>query len=213
MSVPPLHFSHSFDSYTSGEVIVHPSAVIAPGVILLAAPNSKIIIGLGVCIGTGSILEVHEGTIEVEAGAMLGSGFLMIGEGKIGANACIGSATTVFNCSVEPGQVVPPNSILGDTSRSIAATDETTEATDNLIVEAELENNSSATPTTESPVIEPPVASTATPTIQETKPPAIESPNNSGSAIYGQVNIQRLLITLFPHRQSSTTPKSDEPSE
>ncbi len=32
----------------------------------------------------------------------------MVGKGKIGANACIGSATTVFNYSVEPGQVVPP---------------------------------------------------------------------------------------------------------
>lgn len=213
MSVPPLHFSHSFDSYTSGEVIVHPSAVIAPGVILLAAPNSKIIIGLGVCIGTGSILEVHEGTIEVETGAMLGSGFLMIGEGKIGANACIGSRTTIFNCSVEPGQVVAPNSILGDTSRSIVVTDETTDTADDLIVEAEPENNSSVTPTIEPPVTEPPVASTTSPSTQETKPPATESRNNSGSAIYGQVNIQRLLITLFPHRQSSTTPKSDDQSE
>jgi carbon dioxide concentrating mechanism protein CcmN len=206
MSVPPLHFSHTFDSYTSGEVIIHPSAVLAPGVILLAAPNSKIIIGLGVCIGTGSILEVHEGTIEIEAGAMLGCGFLMIGAGKIGANACIGSSTTVFNCSIEPGEVVPPNSILGDTSRKIAAIDEITHTTDDLTVEPE--NGSSVTPT-----IEPPITPTTTPSTQETKQPATESPNNSGSAIYGQVNIQKLLITLFPHRQSSNTLKSDEQSE
>ncbi|TBR60104.1 transferase [Mastigocladus laminosus UU774] len=120
MSVPPLRLGNNFDSYISGEVIIHPSAVIAPGVILQAAPSSKIIIGSGVCIGMGSILKVHEGTLEVETGANLGAGFLMIGSGKIGANACIGSATTVFNCSVEPGQVVAPGSVLGDNSRHLS---------------------------------------------------------------------------------------------
>ncbi|MFB2771761.1 transferase [Pelatocladus sp. BLCC-F211] len=120
MSVPPLRLGNNFDSYISGEVIIHPSAVIAPGVILQAAPSSKMIIGSGVCIGMGSILKVHEGTLEVETGANLGAGFLMIGSGKIGANACIGSATTVFNCSVEPGQVVAPGSVLGDNSRHLS---------------------------------------------------------------------------------------------
>ncbi|MEH2274968.1 MAG: transferase [Nostoc sp.] len=131
MSVPPLHLSNNFDSYISGEVTIHPSAVLAPGVILEAAVNSKIIIGPGVCIGMGSILQVNEGTLEVEAGANLGAGFLMVGKGKIGANACIGTATTVFNYSVEPGQVVPPGSILGDTSRQIAQTKQPEPSTNN----------------------------------------------------------------------------------
>ncbi|MBD2385546.1 transferase [Cylindrospermum sp. FACHB-282] len=124
MSVPPLRLSNNFDSYISGEVTIHESAVLAPGVILQAAVNSKIIIGPGVCIGMGTILQVHEGILEVEAGANLGAGFLMVGKGKIGTNACIGSATTVFHCSVEPGQVVPPGSILGDTSRQISETEQ-----------------------------------------------------------------------------------------
>ncbi|MEH2064663.1 MAG: transferase [Nostoc sp.] len=131
MSVPPLRLSNNFDSYISGEVTIHPSAVLAPGVILLAAVNSKIIIGPGVCIGMGSILQVHEGILEVETGANLGAGFLMVGKGKIGANACIGSATTVFNYSVEPGEVVAPGSILGDTSRQIAQTKQLEPSTDN----------------------------------------------------------------------------------
>jgi len=120
MSVPPLRLHNNFEPYISGEVTIHPSAVLAPGVILQAATNSKIIIGPGVCIGMGSILQVNEGTLEVEAGANLGAGFLMVGGGKIGTNACIGAATTVFNCSVEPGTVVPPSSVLGDTSRQIS---------------------------------------------------------------------------------------------
>jgi carbon dioxide concentrating mechanism protein CcmN len=131
MSVPPLRLSNKFDSYISGEVTVDPSAVLAPGVILQAAANGKIIIGRGVCIGMGAILQVHEGTLEVEAGANLGAGFLMVGKGKIGANACIGSATTVFNYSVEPGQVIPAGSILGDTSRQITETQELNPSTNN----------------------------------------------------------------------------------
>lgn len=131
MSVLSLRLSNNFDSYISGEVNIHPSAVLAPGVILQAAVNSKIIIGPGVCIGMGAILQVHEGTLEVEAGANLGAGFLMVGKGKIGANACIGSATTVFNYSVEPGQVIAPGSILGDTSRQIAQTKEPETSTNN----------------------------------------------------------------------------------
>ncbi len=120
MSVPPLRLGNNFDSYISGEVIIHPSAAIAPGVILQATPNGKIIIGAGVCIGMGSILQAEQGTLEIGTGANLGAGFLMVGEGKIGENACIGSATTVFHCSVERGQIIPPGSILGDTSRAIA---------------------------------------------------------------------------------------------
>jgi carbon dioxide concentrating mechanism protein CcmN len=131
MSVPLLRLSNNFDTYISGEVTIHPSAVLAPGVILQAAVNSKIVIGPGVCIGMGAILQVHEGTLEVEAGANLGAGFLMIGKGKIGANACIGSATTVFNYSVEPEQVVPPGSILGDTSRQIDPTNQLEPSTNN----------------------------------------------------------------------------------
>ncbi len=120
MSVPPLRLCNNFETFFSGEVILHASAVIAPGVIMQAAPNSKIIIGSGVCIGMGSILQVDTGTLEIESGANLGAGFLMVGAGKIGANACIGSSTTVFRASVEPGKVVPAGSVIGDTSRTLS---------------------------------------------------------------------------------------------
>ncbi|BAY19133.1 hexapeptide repeat-containing transferase [Anabaenopsis circularis NIES-21] len=133
MSVPPLRLHNHFEPYISGDVTIHPSAVLAPGVILQAATNSKIIIGTGVCIGMGSILQVNEGTLEVEAGANLGAGFLMVGAGKIGTNACIGAATTVFNCSVEPGRVVPPSSVLGDTSRQISLSQTQEPLTNNAV--------------------------------------------------------------------------------
>ena len=119
MSVSLLQLSDRFDTHIYGDVIIHPSAVLAPGIILQAATNSRIVIGAGVCLGMGSILQVSEGILEIEAGANLGAGFLMVGQGKIGANACIGAATTVFNYSVAPGQVIASCSILGDTSRQV----------------------------------------------------------------------------------------------
>ncbi len=252
MSVPPLRLSNNFDSYISGEVSVHPSAVLAPGVILQAAANSKIVIGPGVCIGMGSILQVHEGTLEVEAGANLGAGFLMVGKGKIGANACIGSATTVFNCSVEPGQVVPPGSILGDTSRQISQTKQLNPSPDNPPATSEESNNglgkgeekvisstnfsaaafvelkgrslsffkSPATGESQSappqkPVNDPepnlqPAPEESTENNSDPDEPATESPNSFGTQIYGQGSIQRLLTTLFPHRQSLSDPNSDD---
>ncbi|MDM9384952.1 transferase [Chlorogloeopsis sp. ULAP01] len=229
MSVPPLRLSHNFDAYISGEVIIHPSAVLAPGVILQAAPNSKIIIGSGVCIGMGAILKVHEGTLEVETGANLGAGFLMVGKGKIGANACIGSATTIFNCSVESGQVVAPGSVLGDTSRQIsdlntvsdrtqpspssqsnststtAVSDETD--TGNLANGKESILNPAVTTSNPDPIPQQPE-----PKNQNTEEPGTES-TVIGTHIYGQGSIQQLLITLFPHRQSLNKSNSDDLSE
>ncbi|MBN3871326.1 transferase [Nostoc sp. JL33] len=252
MSVPLLRLSNNFDTYISGEVTIHPSAVLAPGVILQAAVNSKIIIGPGVCIGMGAILQVHEGTLEVEAGANLGAGFLMVGKGNIGANACIGSATTVFNYSVEPGQVVPPGSILGDNSRQIAQTKQAEPSTSNPAStnappQKEEENGlggvkekvisstsafvdfkqnksisyfkSPTTPERQSPPVEEPTNhadSTLGEVAQESTEhnlgaiqPAAESPNGFGTQIYGQGSINRLLSTLFPHRQSLSDPNDD----
>ena len=227
MFVPPLRPNHTSDSYMSGEVIIHPSAVLAPGVILVAAPNSKIIIGPGVCVGMGSILQVHEGTLEVEAGANLGSGFLMVGKGRIGSNACIGSATTVFNCSVESGQVVAPGSIVGDTSRriseSIAATEETKQSQIGAtFVEevGEVEKRRSAGTSVpevgevgEGKLVTSSSLSSPLSTQDSQESSTEESPNNIGSVIYGQGSIQQLLSTLFPHRKLLSQPLSDEPSE
>ena len=238
MSVPPLHLSNNFDSYISGEVTIHPSAVLAPGVILQAAVNSKIIIGPGVCIGMGSIIQVSEGSIEVEAGANLGAGFLMLGKGKIGANACIGSATTVYNCSIGPGLVIAPGSILGDTSRRVevttpqespaehgvnASTEQQPEAKNSLEANEEtvmsstsVSKSSQSSPTSKNqppPVEAKPEANNSIPQASESSQPPTRSPNHIGNQIYGQGSIKKLLVTLFPHRQNLNDPISDEKSE
>ncbi len=229
MSVPPLRLSNNFDTYISGEVTIAPSAVIAPGVILQAAVNSKIIIGPGVCIGMGSILQVHEGILEVEAGANLGAGLLMVGQGKIGANACIGSATTVFHCSVAPGQVVAPGSVLGDTGRQIVETQPSESSTNSTADQPDSENvqvisstHFSASAQVEfkhesisftKPASTPPGQSPPEPEPEAVNQPETESANTFGTQIYGQGSIQRLLVTLFPHRQSFNDPKEGNHSD
>ena len=254
MSVPPLRLGNQFDIYISGEVSIHTSAVIAPGVILQAAPNSKIIIAEGVCIGMGSILQAARGMIVVGAGANLGAGFLMVGTGTIGENACIGSASTVFNSSVAPGEVVAPGSVLGvpnpitetfslegnsnmqqpksttntkNTNPKPASSQSENTRVENGRVNTEnwSENNLSSqsqkssdkaeldSPSPEENQLgnnEPEETEKSSPD-SESSASTTESPNNFGTHIYGQTNINRLLITLFPHRQPLNKPKSDEP--
>ena len=242
MSVPPLCLGNNFDSYISGEVIVHPSAAIASGVILQAGSNGKIVIGSGVCIGMGAILQVEDGTLEIGAGANLGAGFLMVGAGKIGENACIGSATTVFNCSVERGQIVVPGSVVGDKSRAIAqsvttpssnttdtelsletileepldmdATIETKDTTEPVVAEQSEMSNSQVEQSTGQDNPESIVAEKPeTSDSQEDDSDSSPPPENFGAHIYGQGSIQQLLITLFPHRQPLNQPTSDNNSD
>ncbi|MFM5999817.1 MAG: transferase [Dolichospermum sp.] len=251
MSVSLLQLSDRFDTHIYGDVIIHPSAVLAPGIILQAATNSRIVIGAGVCLGMGSILQVSEGILEIEAGANLGAGFLMVGQGKIGANACIGAATTVFNYSVAPGQVIASGSILGDTSRQVVeASAEEPESSNSqpqnpekqesvisasqLSVAAFLEfkhqstpvSPPSPTPKSQSPPVEETAVVTDSTSEETTLPESteeysdhlktsesnLETHNIFGTQIYGQGSINRLLSTLFPHRQSLGNQNSDNSS-
>jgi carbon dioxide concentrating mechanism protein CcmN len=102
--------------YISGDVTLDASAAIAPNVMLQADPGCKIIVAAGVSIGSGSILHAHNGNLEIAAGATLGSGVLILGSGKIGENACIGSRATVMNSSIVPEYAVPPGAVIGDSS-------------------------------------------------------------------------------------------------
>lgn len=120
MYLTPLQAVHNAQLYQIGDVTVDPSAVIGIGVILQAAPNCRIVIGAGACLGMGTILNACEGSIEIEPGAVLGAGVLMVGQGKVGANASIGSVTTIFNASIKPMQVLAAGSVMGDIQAKVA---------------------------------------------------------------------------------------------
>lgn len=210
MHLPPLPLSSNYYVHTEGEVNIDPSAAIGSGVILRAATDSKIIIGAGVCIGIGSILHAYQGILEVEAGANLGAGVLMVGKGKIGTNACVGALTTIWNASIEPWQVVPPGSLVGEQGRQVSTpasvTDSVTQtpplpASTDTVGQESL-NGQFPTPTTV-------VANTAqVDSSTELKPEA--PPTEPGKSVYGQENLNRLLKTLFPHNNQSFNPPPED---
>jgi carbon dioxide concentrating mechanism protein CcmN len=186
----------AFDSHVQvyGDVWIHDSAAIAPGVLLQADPGCRILIGIGACIGMGCILHASQGTLEVAAGVILGAGVLIVGPCTIEANACVGAATTILNSSVQQGDVIPPGSLVGDMSRTVqpsstGASDAPDPWTDMSKSAVPSSNGASAQPT----AVEPP-----TPPAQPEPEPTVSS-----NPISGQIRLNQLLVTLMPHRQLS----------
>jgi len=195
MSLPPVQPISRSEFYVNGDVTIHESAIVAPGVILRAAPNSQIIIGAGACLGMGTILTAYQGVIAIGAGAILGTGVLIVGRGEIGENACIGSTTTIFNASVAAMSIVPSGSLIGDTSRQI-----TIEEPQPVVSQV------SPVPSMEEVVAET-VASpwdgeetVAEASPAETREPASTTNRPNQASVVGKVYINQLLVTLFPER-------------
>jgi carbon dioxide concentrating mechanism protein CcmN len=244
MYSPPLQPLCNPQSYVSGDVKIDPSAVIGPGVLLAAEPNSRIVIAAGVCIGMGTIIHAQEGSLEVETGAVLGAGVLVVGAGKIGANACVGSCTTLLYSSVESKQVISSGSLIGDRSRStldviateVGAIHESPvphESPTPPEVKSDPKPEPAVTPTpenhdlsVESEPLEPEKTtdnarvSEVTSEPQPQPPPQpqatqleVEIPTNASVQVYGQLHLNRLLLTLFPHNQSFKPPDQDGKAE
>ena len=199
MYLSPLQLSSNSQILMSGDVVVNDGAAIAPGVILQADPGSRISIAAGACIGMGVILHAREGNLDIGAGVILGAGVLVVGSGTIGANACIGAATTLIDPCIPQMQILPAGSLIGDSSRQVvaeAAAPETAEAD---------------TPQVDRPIEQPEPSETQPQTPPETVVETPESTNGAGpppqpaespTILYGQAHIHQLLGTLFPHRQA-----------
>ena len=206
MYLSPLQLSSNSQILMSGDVVVNEGAAIAPGVIMQAEPGSRISIAAGACIGLGVILHAREGTLEIGAGVILGAGVLVVGAGTIGTNACIGAGTTLIDPCIDQMQIMPAGSLMGDTSRQ-AETSATAAAPTAAPISPE-------TPETTTPPVAPPIeppspAQTPPQTPPETATDAPEStaaeppqPGEIPTILYGQAHINRLLGTLFPHRQT-----------
>jgi len=206
MYLSPLQLSSNSQILMSGDVVVNEGAAIAPGAILQAEPGSRISIAAGACIGMGVILHAREGTLEIEAGVILGAGVLVVGAGKIGANACIGAGTTLIDPCIDQMQIMPAGSLIGDTSRQAAA-EATAEAT--AAAPTSPETPEATTPPVAPPIEPPSPPQTPPQTAPETATDAPEStaaeppqPGEMPTILYGQAHINRLLGTLFPHRQA-----------
>lgn len=184
-------------TYMCGDVTIHPSAIIAPDVLLQAELDSRIVIGAGVCIGKGTILHSYQGTVEVGDSANIGTGVLFVGSGKIGAKACVGSSTTILNADVQPHQVVPAGSLLGDRGRSISGDDfrySSPPGSSLRSASPEHGSESPSTPLTPQTASTQPASAPSTTTEQAPASPAT-------GQVYGRAYVQQLLVKLMPHRQ------------
>lgn len=227
MSVLSLPVTGHTQVYINGDVVIDETAAIAPGVILQATAQGRIIIKAGACIGMGTVITASLGTIEIGEGAVLGAGVLIVGSGKIGDRACLGSASTLIETSITSGEFVSPGTLLGDTSRPDASSpSEPQPKSDNnghhLDSESDLwdsvsppseEKNGSEDHSQTTAFSHPPA-----PTAQEqvSSPNSTDhshqmNPNLNGSSeqesssnttIYGQTHIERLMVTLFPHKEN-----------
>ena len=175
--------------YISGTVTLDASAAIAPNVMLQADPGCHLIIAAGVSIGSGCVLHAHNGTLEIDTGATLGSGVLILGSGKIGSNACIGSRATLIDSSIEPEYTVPPGAIIGDRSR---------------------QETSTLPPNAVSPsvVAQTPPQSPAAPAETNGALPAGE--NGKAKPVHGQLYLERMMVMMFPHQHKLENPSSDD---
>jgi carbon dioxide concentrating mechanism protein CcmN len=206
MYLSPLQLSSNSQILMSGDVVVNEGAAIAPGVILQAEPGSRISIAAGACIGLGVILHAREGTLEIGAGVILGAGVLVVGAGTIGTSACIGAGTTLINPCIDAMQIMPAGSLIGDTSRQASA--EATAAAPTAAPTSP-ETPEATTPPVAPPLEPPAPAQTPPQTAPETATdppestaPAPPQPGETPTILYGQAHINRLLGTLFPHRQA-----------
>lgn len=228
MYFPPPQPILNKDIRVSGDVEIHPTASLAPGVILQAAPNGRIVIGADVCIGMGAIINACEETIEIGDGAILGSGVLIVGKCKIGNHSCIGTSTTIFQGNVAAMATIKPGSIVGDTSRQVKLDNSdrvlkdtaphtgspTASRTETKSAKSHFNGNSASTsgtdnapqpdvtqngprdrggsPSDRRDSAEIPLETTVEPSVQNSKTPVV-----------GQVYINELLVTLFPHKKTS----------
>lgn len=212
------------DIQISGDVRIHPRAVIAPGVILQAAAGCHVAIAAGACVGAGSIIQAHGGNITIHDGAIIGAGCLIIGQGTIGENACIGYGSTVFQTSVRAAALLPPNSLVGDLSRSgtTVAEQAPTEILSGVQPDPwqeeippekppDPEAEPRRSPSTPPEPVPEPVKTPASVVAPEVMPTVSEAPSSSETRekapVVGQVYINQLLMTLFPHQNSLNTPK------
>ena len=194
--------------YISGDVTIHPSAAVASGAVLQAAPNSKIVIGAGAIVGMGAVLNAYHGALEIESGAVLGAGVLIVGAGKIGANACIGTATTIFNKDIPKGATLAQGSLIGDPSRSITEANET--KTDQYKAKNESEVPSEEEEEEKGVSPEPEVIdneASAEPEVnvevsKDKAEPSSSEQQQPNAPVVGKVYINQLLLTLFPQGQN-----------
>ena len=201
--LPPPQPVLNKDIRISGDVEIHPTASLAPGVILQATPECRIVIGADACIGMGAIINACQGSVEIGNGAILGSGVLIIGASKIGNNACVGTSSTIFQEDVEAMKVIEPGSIIGDLSRKVSLSENQKKSNSqgnsknghgvNGYNPTQPKQTASQDFWQDNP------AASSTQKVDRVKTSVEFAAKPNKAPVVGQVYVNELLVTLFPH--------------
>jgi len=211
MLLQPLHSVNYSDFHVSGDVTIHPNVAIASGVLIQADPDSQIIIESGTCIGMGTIIHASKGVIEIKSGVTIGTGVLIIGAVTIGANACIGSMTTVLNQKIPTAELILAGSLLGVPSANDQVT-KLQETQQHPVANTEAQSYKSTLVIESSSEVQ---LTESSPDRAETSITIKESIKGTESTpqVYGQENLNRLLAKLLPHRQSLNRPLNNNQND
>ncbi|MGB3137832.1 MAG: hypothetical protein WBB18_13600 [Nodosilinea sp.] len=217
MAVPAQANNPSPDGYIQGNVDLAPGVAVAPGVLLGAAPGCRLVIAAGVCLGASAVVQARQGDLMLEIGVSLGSGVLVVGHGTIGQHTCIGANSTVINPSLGASQVLAPGSLVGDPSQPPLAQRQPTQA--GTSVGRSPANNSggaggyvqglgtSDQNGSQGGYTQPGFSNGGIANGSTGNGGALDSDISGGSTangslVYGKAHVNRLLATLFPHRQT-----------
>jgi carbon dioxide concentrating mechanism protein CcmN len=192
MYLPPLQAMHDSQTRRIGNVTIHPSVAIAPGVLLQAEEDSQIMIAASVCIGMGSVIHAYGGVLEIQEGVNLGAGVLIIGSGVIGSYACIGTSSTIIESSISSQQILPPGSLLGDHSRSAQP--------GAVSIPAVAQSPSSPDPWHSESSYHSAVSA------MQSGTPQSSSSGNGKKTVHGKDYVNNLLSTLLPNHAQSIPP-------
>lgn len=198
------------DSYCVGDVIIASTAVLGSGVVLRADSGCSITIRDGVCLGSGVVIHATSGSLELHQGVCVAGGVIVVGEGSIGSNTCVGAGATILNPSFPSGSVVSAESLWGDDSRQCLTVDEEVANDSTSIEEETLESApADATPTS---TPDPWESDSSSETIHSSDSEPDKSEPASESAIQAPVEISKQVIgiqqfemmvhKMFPERKA-----------
>ena len=216
MAVPAQALNSLTNGSIQGDVDLALGVTIASGVLLGAAPGCRLVISSGVCLGADVVVQARQGDLVLEPGVSLGSGVLVIGHGSIGQHTCIGANSTLINPALGACQVVAPGSLVGDPSQASVTQGESPRGSNVVANGSGHGVNGSATlgyPVQAEGLATTPLSGQApngqAPNGQapNSQAPNGQTPNGgsqtgNGSTVYGKTQVNRLLDTLFPHRQA-----------
>ena len=180
------------DYYIGANVEIAPDVAIAAGVVLEAAPDARLVIASGVCLGMGVIVQAAGGKLVLGAGVNLGSGVLIVGQGLIGPHACIGAESSLLNPQITAGAVLPARSLHGVPT---ALANSQTSNNGHHASSAGLNSHNGSVPT----AIDPEVEAVSNGAEETNAGEGTLAPNR---VVYGREQVTQLMKTLFPHRDA-----------